>query len=147
MAGGNGGGIGTHQLGGPNGLIFDSFSNSLIIANYDTNTVVRWTLGALNWSLVGGVSGVAGNTASLLNGPVGIAMDPMGNIYVADSANHRVQLFMNGQLQAQTIAGSTGVFGTNATLFSYPVWVQLDRQLNLYVSDFLNGRIQKFMRY
>jgi len=39
------------------------------------------------------------------------------------------------------------VIGNNASLFNYPISIAFDNQLNLYVSDYENHRIQKFLRY
>ncbi len=91
-----------------------------------------------------GISGI--DSISLYN-PVGVTMDPMGNIYVADSGNHRIQFFLAGQSNATTITGTTGISGINANQLSFPYWVILDNQLNLYVSDTFNNRVQKFVRY
>jgi len=74
-------------------------------------------------------------------------MDPMGNFYVADYANTRIQLFLAGQFEGITIAGRTGVPGSNASLLMYPYSMKLDNQLNLYVADSGNHRIQRFLRY
>ena len=71
----------------------------------------------------------------------------MGNLYVADRNNHRIQLFMNGQLEGITIAGITSTIGSNSTLLTVPWSVALDNQLNLYVADSANHRVQKFLRY
>ena len=68
----------------------------------------------------------------------------MGNMYVADKDNYRIQLFMAGQSEGITIAGVTNVFGNNSTLLYQPWSIRLDNQLNLYVADFYNHRIQKF---
>jgi len=46
-----------------------------------------------------------------------------------------------------TIAGFTGVNGSNVSLLSFPCGIALDSQLNLYVSDYSNHRIQKFLHY
>ena len=70
----------------------------------------------------------------------------MGNIYVADSDNHRIQLFMVGQSDAITIAGN-GTAGIGANQLNTPYWLVLDSQLNLYVSDTSNHRVQKYSRY
>jgi DNA-binding beta-propeller fold protein YncE len=148
VAGGNGNGISPSQLSLPFGIYFDSFSNSLTIVNSDQNTVVRWVLGASNWTLLAGnINGTAGNTSTFLNGPRGVTLDPMGNLYVADALNHRIQLFMSGQTDGITIMGTTGVMGSNATLFNRPYSVAFDGQLNIYVADAHNYRIQKFVRY
>jgi len=76
-----------------------------------------------------------------------VSLDPMGNIYVADMANHRIQVFLSGQSIGRTIAGITGINGPNATALNEPRWVTLDKQLNLYVSDTSNHRVQMFKRY
>ena len=147
-AGGNGYGISNTQLKYPVGVYFDSFSNSLIIANYMGHNIVRWTLGENSWTLVAGDrNGNLGSNATQLNQPASATFDPMGNMYVADRENHRIQLFMSEQFQGLTIAGITGVFGINSTLLYRPCSVKLDNQLNLYVADTFNHRIQKFVRY
>lgn len=78
-----------------------------------------------------------------------VVLDPMGNIYVAvaDTLNHRIQWFMNGQIQAITMAGITNTSSSNPTQLNSPYTVRLDNQLNLYVVDTGNHRIQKFERY
>ncbi|CAF2654588.1 unnamed protein product [Rotaria sp. Silwood2] len=71
----------------------------------------------------------------------------MGNVYVANTLNHRIQLFLAGQLNGTTIAGVTSVSGNSAILLSTPFLVALDTQRNLYVADMVNSRIQKFIKY
>ena len=147
VAGGNGPGNNDTTLYDPYGLVYESVSKSFVIPNYDTNNIVRWALGAINRTLIAGDAiGNSGRNSTLLWLPVGITMDPMGNIYVADSNNHRIQFFMAGQSNATTIAG-TGAAGTSANQLNIPFWVILDNQLNLYVADTFNNRVQKFLRY
>ena len=141
IAGGNGYGLNSNQLSIPVDLQFDTPSNSIIIANCDGRNVVRWTLGASNWTLI------ADNSTGIGGCPRGVIMDPMGNIYIADTSNTRVQFYPVGATNGTTIAGTTSVFGTNATLFASPISVVLDSQLNLIVADYNNHRIQKFIRY
>ena len=148
VAGGNGGGYTKQQLSAPIGLFYDSFLKSFIIANYGANNIVQWKLGASNWTLItGGLNGFIGNSSTLFNQPVGVTADPMGNVYVADAYNHRIQFILQGRSECTTIAGVNGVSGANSTLLNNPFWVQLDNQLNLYVSEYSGGRIQKFLRY
>ncbi|CAF1189894.1 unnamed protein product [Adineta steineri] len=145
VAGGNGPGSNNTQLAYPYGFTFDSPSNSLFIANYPNNNIVRWVLGASSWTLViGSPTGLSGDTSTLLNNPVGITLDPLGNIYVADSGNHRIQFFIAGQSNGTTIAGVTGSSGISQNQLNYPYWVTVDNQLNLYVSDNSNNRVQFF---
>jgi len=148
VAGGIGQGKGITQLFFPTGLYFDSSSNSLVIANWGGSNIIRWTLGADHWILIAGtINGDTGSTSSLLNGPYNMVFDPMGNLYVADTGNHRIQLFIAGQKNATTIAGSTGNEGSTQGLLNNPYSLALDNQLNLYVADTFNNRIQRFSRY
>jgi hypothetical protein len=71
----------------------------------------------------------------------------MGNLYVADTGNSRVQLFLVGQTAATTIAGITLSPGSSSVQLNAPYSVRLDNQLNLYVADLTNNRIEKFLRY
>jgi hypothetical protein len=136
FAGGNGQGTNEIQLDTPVGLYFDSLSNSLVIVNYGANNIVRWAIGDNYWTLLAGsINGTAGNTMTLMPGDTDATFDPMGNMYVADRNNQRIQLFMNRQSNGIIIAGVTGVSGANATLFNMPWSVKLDSQLNLYVAD------------
>jgi len=90
---------------------------------------------------------LTGSTPTLLSSPIGITLDPMGNLYVANSGNHRIQLFMAGQSTGKTIAGVSSTYGTFYSLLYAPYWSILDSQINLYVVDVLNHRIQIFLRY
>ncbi|CAF3796462.1 unnamed protein product [Rotaria sp. Silwood1] len=148
VAGNSTPGTSTTLLENPVRVYFNSFSNSLIIVNHIANNIVRWPLGATNWTLLAGdINGNQGNNATTLYHPIDVTLDPMGNMYVADRENHRIQLFMNGQTEGITIAGVTGVNGGNSTLFNSPWLIELDSQLNLYVADSNNHRIQNFLRY
>lgn len=146
--GGNGAGTGTTQLNAPVGIYFEASSNSLLIANYGAHNIVRWVIGATSWTLVAGsATGSSGSTSTLLNSPVGVTADPYGNVYVADTGNSRIQFFLAGQSNGTTIAGSsTGTSGSTATLLFLPYDLALDNQLNLYVADGGNNRVQKFLR-
>ncbi len=63
-----------------------------------------------------------------------------GYIYVADSFNHRIQVF---DYHGNFIA-AFGSYGTLLGQFRYPVGVAVDDSGNVYVSDTGNNRIQKF---
>ena len=148
VAGGNGRGRNNTQLMNPQGIHFESSTNSLLIANTAAHNVVRWRLGDSYWTLIAGNSdGRSGNGSFDLNQPFDVITDQMGNIYVADTFNYRIQFYMANQLNGTTVAGITGQNGTNANLFSYPYSVALDDQLNIYVADTYNQRVQKFKRY
>ncbi|CAF1509576.1 unnamed protein product, partial [Rotaria sordida] len=131
IAGGNGPGTNSTQLFYPVAIYFEASSNSLVIANYMANNIVRWVIGSSSWILVAGdISGASGSTSTLLNMPVSLTVDYMSNVYVADTGNSRVQLFLAGQLNGTTVAGVTGVSGTTSSLLGIPYGVALDSQLN-----------------
>jgi len=68
-------------------------------------------------------------------------------MYVADRYNNRIQFFFANQNEGLTIAGITSIAGTNSSLLRSPSGIGLDSQLNLYIVDHWNSRIQKFLRY
>ena len=144
----NGAGNSNTQLSWPVGLHFDILTNSLVIANFGPHKIVRYVLGSSFWTLIAGdISGASGTTPAQFNAPAEATFDPIGNLYVADTYNNRIQFFYTGQLNGTTIAGVPGVFAANATTLAVSCSVRLDSQLNLYVADSNNNRIQKFLRY
>lgn len=50
-------------------------------------------------------------------------------------------LYLVGQSSALTIAGCSGISGSNSTMSHTPYSVKLDNQLNLYVTDTVNNRV------
>jgi len=88
-----------------------------------------------------GVFGEHGAGDGAFNHPRGIAADPFGNVYVADTGNHRVvHLWNSGRELA--FAASMGSRGEKPGCFAAPRQVALDSQGDLYVTDWGNDRIQ-----
>lgn len=134
----------TRKLNYPRNLVFDIPSNSLIIPNNRAHSIVRWALGAVSWTIAAGnSSGLPGNTPTSLNYPTGTVFDTMGNMYVADEGNQRIQLFLVGQFSGTTVAGVTGSAGSAANLLNTPSAVAVDDKRNLYVANYANSRVQK----
>jgi len=72
-------------------------------------------------------------------GPFGVALDTSCNLYVADSANHRIaKISPNGDTLAQW-----GTDGRGVGQFHRPGAVALDTAGNIYVADSGNDRIVK----
>ena len=72
--------------------------------------------------------------------PKDIAIDPAGNVYVADRQNHRIQKFS----ASGGFITKWGDHGDGNGQFSYPEGIAVDPQGNVYVADTGNSRIQKF---
>ena len=86
------------------------------------------------------VIGTPGREAGQLDQPRGIAVDQHGNLYVADTGNHRVQVFGPDG----TLIRAFGSFGSGDGQFNEPRGVAVDAQGNVYVADTWNARIVKF---
>ncbi len=94
-----------------------------------------------------GDGGQATNASLGLIGSV--AIDSVGNVYIADGNNHRIRKVEASTGIITTVAG-TGVAGYNgdgmaatATQFNVPSLVVLDRSSNLFIGDSYNYRIRK----
>ena len=69
-----------------------------------------------------------------------MAVDASGNVYVADSGNHRIQKFTS----TGTFITKWGSLGSGDGQFNEPGGVAVDALGNVYVGDSNNFRIQKF---
>ena len=149
LVGGNGStGYAPGQLAYPVGIVLDSQSNTLYISDYNSHTIVTWPAGAASGTIVAGLNSTAGNTPALLQNPWGITRDSYGNIYVADSSNSRIQMFcaVGSSFSSGTTIAGIGLAQLSSRGLYIPTGLALDSQMNLYVVDYGNHRVQKFLR-
>lgn len=156
MTSGRADGPGTNALFfNPHGIAVDTATN-LYVADTVNNTIRRLSLDGTNWSVttIAGQAGVSGGsdgvgTNALLYLPEGIAVDKLGNLYVADSFNDTLRRFLaaGNNWISSTIAGRAQVSGsadgtgTNA-LFYIPEGITVDNSGNLYVADTYNNAVR-----
>jgi sugar lactone lactonase YvrE len=94
--------------------------------------------------------GKTGTGSREFNYPGGLAIAQDGRVYVADQTNHRIQVLdPNGGFLATWGQHGTkpGEFGGNTNVKSRaggPDFVALDKQGNVYTTEAMDGRVQKF---
>jgi trimeric autotransporter adhesin len=130
----------------PAGVTFDSAGNLYIsesdrIRKVNTSGIISTLAGAATAVQTPGFSGDGGPAkAALLSGPLGIVVDPAGNIYIADNQNLRVRKINT----AGIISEFAGVFGPVSTpvgdggpatsaYLSNPLGLLLDPTGDLYI--------------
>ncbi len=100
-----------------------------------------------------GVPGFSGDggaaTAARLDLPTALAVDAAGNVYVADTGNHRVRRIAAGSGVISTVVGDgverfagDGGLATAASIDS-PNGLAVDGTGNLYIADTHNGRVRE----
>ncbi len=140
----------------PVGVAID-LSGDLIVADFSSATIRKVTPSGLFSTIAGtGTPGIGGDsgpaTQALLDEPNSVAVDAQGNIYFADSGNHRVRR-IDTKGTITTVAGSGdfttgGGYGgdggpaTQAKL-NTPRGVALDSKGNLYIADAFNNIVRR----
>jgi hypothetical protein len=87
-----------------------------------------------------GAIGQGGTGPGEFNRPEGLCVDSQDRVYVADSCNHRIQVFS----REGRLLRSYGKAGTGPGELSYPYDVCVDAAGRQYVCEFGNSRIQVF---
>ena len=108
-----------------------------------------------NGTVPGAWTGDAGPaTSAELNVPTAAVIDSKGNLYIADSANHRVRyVAVGGTITTAAGDGTAGFFGDNGTTgttgkagdaeLNTPSGLVLDSSGNLYIADTVNNVVRK----
>jgi sugar lactone lactonase YvrE len=140
------------QFNKPHGIAVDS-SGVLFVADKDNHTIRKIT-SAGEVTTFAGSAGAAGSTddvggAARFNAPVALAFDSLGNLFVAEQANHIIRKILpDGTVStyAGNAANGAGlpVPGPKANArFSNPYGLAIDSQNNIFVADYFNHVIQK----
>ena len=142
------------SLNVPHGVCFDLDGN-LLIAEVQGHRVRRVAAGTGVITTVAGtgVQGFSGDggpaTSARLSGPVFTAIEPTGDLFIAEFFGHRVRRWAAGTNIVTTVAG-TGVQGFSgdggaaiSARLNGPEGLALDRAGNLYIAELYNNRVRR----
>ena len=136
----------------PVGLVVDAAGN-IYIADMIDNVIRKIaTDGTISTVVGNGTAGFFGDGGAAINAqlnlPEGLAVDPAGNLYIADVGNHRIRkVASDGTIT--TIAGSGFVRGfagdggpATKAILNYPYGIARDSAGNIFIADLGNNRIR-----
>ena len=140
------------SLNYPSGVAVDAYGN-LFIADTDNQRVRKVDTNGIITTVAGnGTNGYAGDSGLATNAslfsPASVAVDGLGNLFIADMDNQRVRKVDTHGI-ITTVAGNgdygfsgDGVPATNASVWA-PSAVAVDGAGNLFIADEGNQRIRK----
>ncbi len=150
------------QLGRPAGVAVDGSGNLFIADSYNSRIRKVSPSAIITTAAGGGIRNVFSGsgdggpaTSALLWYPAGVALDNLGNLFIADTGYHRIRkVTSNGIIT--TVAGTGVASGSGTASFSgdggpatsaqlsvWPSSVAVDGAGNLFIADRQNGRIRK----
>lgn len=151
----------------PSGIAVDPTTGKVFVSDSGLHRVLRFASAAdlmngASAELVIGQASFAGSSSNqggaiagnTLSEPTGLFVDSNGNLWVADTGNSRVLLFLSASTIQSNNPGADRVFGQqNATSgtgeeargrMNRPMGVWVDTGGSLWVADTLNSRVQRF---
>jgi trimeric autotransporter adhesin len=149
---GDGGPATSAQINYTAGITFDGSGNAYI-ADYWNCKIRKITPAGIISTFAGtGSAGYSGDggaaTAAKLYYPARVAVDGVGNVYIADYGNNRIRrVNSSGVISLVAGSGSAGFSGdggpASAAKLSGPVGINVDGSGNLYIADWGNSCIRK----
>jgi uncharacterized protein (TIGR03437 family) len=142
------------QLDTPSACATDSAGN-LFIADTANHAIRKVNPAGVISTVAGvGAAGASGDegpaTSAQLASPRGVAVDDMGDIFIADTGNHRLrQVTPDGVIHTMAGTGAAGFAGDGgpaaASLLNGPQGLFLDGAGDLYFADTGNNRIRRLV--
>jgi sugar lactone lactonase YvrE len=134
------------QFNRPGGVVIDA-SGNVYVADRNNHKIRKMTPDGVVTTVAGSTPGYADDTSTSAQFyyPDAVAIDVSGNVYVADTYNHKIRKITPAGV-VTTLAGSTNGFADGAgssVKFSYPFGVAVDASGNVYVADTYNDKIRK----
>ena len=131
----------------PFGVAMDDAGNVYVTDAGENNRIRKVSPEGIVSTLAGGTEGHTDGAggAAAFNSPSAIALDPAGNLIVADTGNNRIRR-VSPEGIVTTVAGS-GAAGdddgaASIAQFNAPVGVAVDAHGNIFVADTYNDRIR-----
>jgi sugar lactone lactonase YvrE len=156
----------------PDGLAFDFTGHNLFVADQGNNIVRKiYLANVISASAAGAVTAVVSNpvtlvagnghagssidvnsvaTLSQLNHPSAVAVDPAGNVYIADTGNDSIRLVASATGTISTIAGINAASGdttisgaapATAVQMNTPTGIAITPAGALFIADTANNRV------
>ena len=139
-------------LSAPLAVLADNRGNVYVADSGNNRVLVKNPAGIMTTLAGNGSPGYSGDggraTQAQLNGPIGLALDAAGNLYIADTLNHRIRKVSADTGYIATVAGNgqAGFSGDGGpalqAMLSHPRGVAVDGDGNLYVTDSGNQRVR-----
>lgn len=134
----------------PAGVAFDIGGN-IIVADTQNNRIrKRDMLGTVTIAGDGNASYIDGiGSVATFNAPKGVAVDNLGNIYVADTGNNAIRKisYIDGNVTTVASCGISGSSDGNGSsaCFNSPTRLTFDEDGELFVADSANNLIRKIV--
>ncbi len=133
------------------GIAVDGAGNLFITDTFNARIRKVGTDGVINTVAGNGTQGFGGDrgpaTLAAMNNPVGVAVDGLGNIFVADQNNYRIRVVVNGGTMGtyagngiQSYSGDNGP--ATAARMNQPAGMAVDGSGNIYIADTLNSSVR-----
>ncbi|CAM4849321.1 unnamed protein product, partial [Rotaria magnacalcarata] len=135
VAGGNAQGNGLNQLSSPIDVLIDKEIDCLIICDSGDQRIVRWSRR----------SGTTQGEVLIGTTCAGLVRDEQRYLYVCGARKHDVRRYQLGEKNGILVAGGNGK-GDELNQLSYPTYLFVNGQQNVYVSDCGNHRVMKWTK-
>ncbi|HVO28607.1 MAG TPA: hypothetical protein VMT81_01340 [Candidatus Paceibacterota bacterium] len=135
-------GTGNAQFKSPQGIAIDH-NGDIWVTDANNNRVEEFNASGTYILQLGSCTSGAcsqGSGNGQLGYPEWVAVDPNGNIWVADYTNHRVQEFSPSGAYISKVGSS----GTGNGQFSFPGAIAFDASGDMWVGDYANYRVEEF---